>query len=183
VEPRGARFTLELPLKLGAPLPAMETASITPLPPEVLAQAIATRPAGATPPAGVEAKPPGPRRVLVCDDEPFIRDLILRALTKDGYDVLACSSAEEALAQIKAEPFDAVVTDVHLGGLDGPSLAEEAALLRPSLAQRFIFVTGDTASEAYRRLLDKGAPVIAKPFDLASLRGCVAACIGEGAVR
>ena len=53
------------------------------------------------------------RSVLIVDDEKHTRDG-LTAVLSDSYDVFAASNADEAIAMLDAEPFDAVVTDLRM---------------------------------------------------------------------
>jgi CheY-like chemotaxis protein len=59
------------------------------------------------------------RRILVVDDQPFIRRLILLELSKGSYEVELCSSGEEALGRLENESFDLVLLDRLMPGLDG----------------------------------------------------------------
>ena len=81
--------------------------------------------------------------ILVVDDEPSVRTLIERILTRRGYAVLAASGAEEALRLNSEHEVDAVVTDVMLPSLKGPALVEELRRHRPQL--RALFISGFTS--------------------------------------
>ncbi len=59
------------------------------------------------------------RRVLVVEDEPHIRDLVALHLRLDGWTVDTVGHGDEALRRVQAEPFDLVVLDLMLPGLDG----------------------------------------------------------------
>jgi DNA-binding response OmpR family regulator len=59
------------------------------------------------------------RRVLVVDDEPPILDLVRSYLERDGFAVTCVDSGDAALDAARAEPFDVVVLDVMLPGVDG----------------------------------------------------------------
>jgi two-component system cell cycle sensor histidine kinase/response regulator CckA len=101
--------------------------------------------------------------ILVVDDEPSVRTLIERILTRRGYAVLAASGAEEALRLNSEHEVDAVVTDVMLPSMKGPELVEKLRLDRPQL--RALFVSGFT-SEA---LMEEGlspadVAFVQKPF-------------------
>ena len=63
-----------------------------------------------------------PPRVLVVEDEPNIRELVCLHLRHEGYGCEAEADGRVALARIEAEPFDLLVLDVMLPGLDGLSL-------------------------------------------------------------
>ena len=57
--------------------------------------------------------------ILVVDDEPAIVTVVRERLERDGFDVRAVASGEEALAHLDADPADLVVLDVMLPGIDG----------------------------------------------------------------
>lgn len=63
--------------------------------------------------------PDAPRHVLVVEDEPHIRDLVALHLRLDGWTVHGVGNGEEALARVREQPFDLVVLDLMLPGLDG----------------------------------------------------------------
>lgn len=58
-------------------------------------------------------------RVLVVDDEPMVRDVLVRYLERDGYRVEVASDGEEALQATKATSFDLLLLDLMLPGRDG----------------------------------------------------------------
>jgi DNA-binding response OmpR family regulator len=59
------------------------------------------------------------RRVLVVDDSPTFLHAVVEELRKDGHDLIAASSAEEALPMLKAQPVDCILMDLVLPGMDG----------------------------------------------------------------
>jgi DNA-binding response OmpR family regulator len=59
------------------------------------------------------------RRVLVVEDEPHIRDLVALHLRLDGWTIDTCGHGDEALRLIQSKPFDLIVLDLMLPGLDG----------------------------------------------------------------
>jgi len=58
-------------------------------------------------------------RVLIVEDEPDIRELVVHHLKRDGYQVTAASSGEEALRQVQAVPPDLVLLDLMMPVMDG----------------------------------------------------------------
>jgi len=60
--------------------------------------------------------------VLVVDDEPAVRDVVARYLSRDGYRTLEAGDGEEAKRILEAEPASLVVLDVMLPGIDGLEL-------------------------------------------------------------
>jgi CheY-like chemotaxis protein len=71
--------------------------------------------------------------VLVVDDEPIVRDAIVALLGVDGHRVRAESAGEAAVAALAAEPFDLLITDISMPGMDGRELVSRARSLRPGL--------------------------------------------------
>ena len=69
--------------------------------------------------------------ILVVDDEDLIRSLVQRVLERRGYTVVACQTAEEALAQ--TAPFDLLLVDLILPEMDGRELAQALRLRWPNL--------------------------------------------------
>ncbi len=65
------------------------------------------------------ADPEPPRTVLVVEDEPNIRELVALHLQLDGWTVTQTGDGQEALRLARAEPFDLVILDLMLPGLDG----------------------------------------------------------------
>ena len=65
-------------------------------------------------------------RVLIVEDDPAVRDVVEHALAREGMDVKAFGDAEMTLEHLRgAEPFDLVILDVMLPGMDGISLCRE----------------------------------------------------------
>lgn len=115
-------------------------------------------------------------RILVVEDEDKLRRALQRGLTDEGYDVTAVEDGELALAFVREEPFDCLVLDLMLPGLDG---ADVLAELRSGGFPNPILVLSARGSVEDRvRGLDLGADdYLAKPFAwselLARLRSCL----------
>ncbi|MFM7507457.1 MAG: response regulator, partial [Rubrivivax sp.] len=142
------------------------------------------KPAGGVPAATAEAAVAAAadetRRILVVDDEPEVAALMREVLEGAGFDVLAAESGAVALEMLAEARFDAVVSDVRMPYLDGPSLWRRLRQEQPALAGRVLFVSGDTLSDAARQsLAECGAPTLDKPFTSADLLGAVRAVLGE----
>lgn len=108
-----------------------------------------------------------PIRLLCADDEDDIRTILRLALSLDAeLHVHFVTSGVEALAQAKAEPFDAIVLDGMMPGLDG---YETCRRLKddPSTANiPVVFLTAKTQREETERALALGAVAcLTKPFD------------------
>ena len=99
-------------------------------------------------------------RILVLDDEPGVADLISDILGDAGYCVHTLNDGYAALKEIEEHQFDAVISDIKMPGLDGPAFFSALRRLKPDLALRTGFVTGDTLSENVAAFFD-GTP---QPF-------------------
>jgi CheY-like chemotaxis protein len=79
-------------------------------------------------------EPAAGETVLVVEDDPAVRRIVLRQLGEFGYRVLECDRAETALELLQREPVDLLFTDIVMpGGLDGIALARMAAERWPAL--------------------------------------------------
>src|SRR5437773_9543178 len=72
-----------------------------------------------------------PHKILIVDDEPIIRESLGEFLTQEGYAVTVAGSAEDALALALDTPFDLVLCDVQLPGLDGIELLDRLLKISP----------------------------------------------------
>ncbi|MBI4306734.1 MAG: response regulator, partial [Chloroflexi bacterium] len=110
-------------------------------------------------------------RVLAVDDEPSVRELLTRALHSVGHEVSTAADGAEALRMLYVEDYDAIITDMKMPGLGGAELFQCMAGLKPELADRVLFLTGDVASPETKTFLERaGKPVLTKPFTLDELR-------------
>lgn len=133
-------------------------------------------------PAPLAPVQPAAARVLVVDDEPEIAELMREMLEGAGYEVASAESGAVALALLDEARFDAVVSDLHMPDVDGAALWREVRRLRPALARRMLFVTGDTLSPSARQFLDSTrCPSLNKPFSKAELLGQLHALLEEAA--
>lgn len=108
--------------------------------------------------------------VLVVDDEPTIRMLIVEVLEEAGYATLEADDAPSALRILESGArISLLVSDVGLpGGMNGRQLADAARVSRPDL--KVLFVTGYAENAAVGNgLLDSGMEVITKPFMVSDL--------------
>lgn len=114
-----------------------------------------------------------PFRMLVVDDEQIARENIRHVLSKNGHQVATASTGLEAMALLHSEPFDLVLTDLKMEGLDGMELLSRIKEIRPDTA--VILITGYATVETAVKAMKTGAcDYIAKPFQLEELRAAVA---------
>jgi PAS domain S-box-containing protein len=135
---------------------------------EAEAEAEAPSVTGAPPPAAPAQGPAGRLRVLVAEDHPVNRQLLQDQLGKLGHDADFAETGQEALRQFAQRPYDAVLTDLSMPGLDGYGLA--GRLREQGASVPIIAITAHTTEEAHRRCIDAGIDhVLTKPFSLAEL--------------
>ena len=118
-------------------------------------------------------------QVLVIDDEVALAEAISAALADAGFVVAVASNGEEALKRISQCPYDLIICDLKMPRVDGPTFYRRATETMPSLATRFIFVTGNVAgTDAEPFLTETGCRWLAKPFRLKDLLRLVREVIG-----
>jgi PAS domain S-box-containing protein len=104
--------------------------------------------------------------ILVVEDTDMVRSLVASALRSYGYEVIAVSGAEEALAVVDGpdEPrIDLVLTDVIMPGMNGRELADRLRALRPD--PNVVFTSGYPADTILRLgIAESSAEYIEKPF-------------------
>lgn len=124
------------------------------------------------------AHQPDPKRVLVIDDEPDIREIATMALdTVGGLSVEACASGREALERVDAFAPDVVLLDVMMPDMDGPAVLHGLRRTHWGRDVPVIFLTATVRPDEVLRLQREGAiDVLAKPFDPMTLTEQVVAC-------
>jgi hypothetical protein len=107
--------------------------------------------------------------VLVVEDEPVVRGVILEMLGEQGYRTLQAVDGPSGLKILRGGArIDLLVTDVGLPGMNGRQLADQARETRPDL--KILFITGYAESVAMADgFLQPGMEMITKPFDLDNL--------------
>ncbi|MBA1288615.1 hybrid sensor histidine kinase/response regulator [Pseudomonas japonica] len=117
--------------------------------------------------------------VLVVEDDPAVRMLILNVLDELGYRGHPAADAEVAVPLLdSALRIDLLVTDVGLPGMNGRQLAEIARDRRPGL--KVLFMTGYIDKAADRdTYLEEGMDIVSKPFTLEMLASKVRQMIGD----
>ncbi len=120
-------------------------------------------------------------RVLVVDDHPDVRDVVTRALTRDGHDVATAASVAEALSTLACTTSDLIVLDLALP--DGSGLDVCRQLRRTGVNTPILMLTALRSVEQRVEGLDAGADdFLGKPFAIAELRARVRALGRRGAL-
>ena len=110
----------------------------------------------------------GSGTVLLVEDEPTVRAVAERALTRHGYRVITADNGEEALEVLaRGEEIDLLLSDVVMPGMDGPTVVREARKSRPEL--KILFMSG-YAEEQLRNSIDvDNVNFLPKPFSVQEL--------------
>ena len=121
---------------------------------------------------------------LVVDDDPINRMLLSKSLEQQGHRVMMAENGLEALAALQAQPFDVVLLDVLMPGLDG---SEVLARLKQDPRLRHVPVVMVSALEDIQcvvRCIEMGAEdYLPKPFDPVLLRARVNGCLTKKRLR
>lgn len=121
-------------------------------------------------------------RLLIVEDERKLADLLVRGLREEGHSVDAASRGEEALWMARARPYDAIVLDVMLPGLDGFDVCRE--LRAGGIWTPVIFLTARDALDDRVRGLDSGGDdYLVKPFLFPELLARLRAVARRGTVE
>ena len=123
----------------------------------------------APPPPKVKAEELwGSGTVLLVEDEPMVRTVAERALTRQGYTVITANNGEEALEVLeRGEPIDLLISDVVMPAMDGPTMVREARKARPKIP--VLFMSG-YAEEHLRNSIDiDQVSFLPKPFSVQEL--------------
>lgn len=128
-----------------------------------------------------EALDGGNERVLVVEDEPEVRNMVVAMLKDLGYGVRDAATADEALAQVSDdEPLDLLLTDVILAhGMSGLALSREILRIRPDV--KILFMSGYTENAiVHQGRLDEGTLLLQKPFQTIELAAMVREALTQG---
>ena len=110
-------------------------------------------------------KRPAKRRILVADDDPNVRNLVTDLLTIEGYEVVQANDGMEALARLKKERFDLLITDVHMPRLEGPQLIKILRTSQEHRDQPIMVLSSEGMISTLNEVFEMGAlAYLPKPF-------------------
>jgi two-component system cell cycle sensor histidine kinase/response regulator CckA len=152
----------------------------------------ATEPAAAQP--GAAAQPTAPEvstaaggrqreTILIVDDEPSVLAVTSRILHQHGYPTMEAGTGDEALILAATRDFQLLLTDSVMPGMNGPTLAERVAALRPGLPIIRMSGSDDTARARPHHTPGSEQAYIQKPFTASDLIGSVRAALAAAAAR
>jgi len=154
----GATFVIELPITDDSPI---ETETTNPM---------------------IQSQPSVKKnaRILVIDDEPSIRELLEKSLSRAGHSVDVITDASSAMEIIDARTtYDVIISDVRMPGMNGLELYTHIVRKMPAMANRIIFITGDVMGADIKAFIsNNNIPYLAKPFKLRALEGMIDNILG-----
>ncbi len=125
-------------------------------------------------PAAAAGRP----RVLVVDDEASIRDLLSKTLALAEYDVDLAFDGRTALDRLRTTPYDLLITDLKMPGVDGLTVIREARRLKTDLP--VIIITGFSTEASAIEAVNLGVSgYLTKPFRVPRVLAVAAKALGE----
>ncbi len=121
-----------------------------------------------------------PRKVLIIDDEDDIREVAALSLESvAGWEVVTASSGAQGLARAQEHKPDAILLDVMMPGMDGPSTFRELRANPLTAKIPVLLLTAKVQNSDQRRFADLGVEaVLFKPFDPLTLSAQIASVLG-----
>jgi signal transduction histidine kinase/DNA-binding NarL/FixJ family response regulator len=158
----GSRFDFSIDAPLASPVPATEP------------------PIGATPPAAL-----GGLRVLVVEDNPVNRLVAEAMLRRLGVAADFAENGVQAMDHLNEAAYDVLLLDLAMPEMDGFEVARRVTALERRLLPTLVPMTANVLDSDLQRCRDLGMhhPALTKPFDLATLQGCLATVARQRAGR
>jgi CheY-like chemotaxis protein len=121
--------------------------------------------------------------IVAADDDPDMRAVVERTLTRAGHTVGLCKDGEELVAETKATHPDAVVTDNEMPVMTGLQARTELAATPQTADIPVVMATGSVTPEEAAEILRDGDQLVRKPFRPAQLRDAVHAAMTQRQLR
>ena len=114
------------------------------------------------------------KAILVVDDDKQLASALQWILADKNFLVDIAFDGEEAILKVKTHEYDAVICDLKMPRLRGDEFYVEAKKMRPSLSDRFIFITGFATDPQVRLFfVEHEVKFLVKPFPISGLITCV----------
>jgi DNA-binding NarL/FixJ family response regulator len=125
------------------------------------------------PAPATEETPPSVRRILVVDDDEWLRLMLVGALEDEGWEVREAHDGGAALHVARGWRPHAILLDLMMAGMDGAAFAEAYARQRAPRAPILVITAAGPGAERAARQLPGVAAVMGKPLDVAALHAAV----------
>lgn len=117
-------------------------------------------------------------KILVVEDNERMRKVCVQLLRKSGYEVVAASNGDEALARVREQDFDVLLTDINMPGMSGDVLIDRVKELRPEILP--VIMTAYPTMELAIESVGKGvSEFLTKPFRLEQLQSTIQRAIAR----
>lgn len=118
-------------------------------------------------------------KILIAEDDPTSALLLTKVLESDGYEVVATADGVQAMAAMRNQRFDAVLTDWMMPNMDGISLVRRARAEFESPSPMLV-ITALSSGDARKHAIDAGADdYLAKPYQPQKILQRLSDCIGR----
>jgi DNA-binding response OmpR family regulator len=118
------------------------------------------------------------KSVLVVEDDPGIAEICQRILNAAGFDVDAAANGKIACSTLDKKEYDLYIVDIRMPEMNGIELHQNMTRTHAKLANRVLFISGDTLSWNIKESLEESQrPYISKPFTPDELRNAVKTAI------
>jgi DNA-binding NtrC family response regulator len=118
------------------------------------------------------------KKILVVDDEQNSREGLTKILIKEGYEVIAAESGEDALVEAKKQDFDLIITDLRMPEISGIDVLEKIRAKKPDIG--VIIVTAYGEVNSYLKAMTLGAfEYLNKPIKLDELRRVISKALNQ----
>ena len=114
------------------------------------------------------------KSILVVEDETAIREICMKALSSEGYEVELVINGKLAEEKLKGKKYDLLLIDIRTPVMNGKELYNYILKEVPDMTDKVIFTTGDIMADNLQRFIEKtGSPFLPKPFTPSDLRKIV----------
>ena len=120
------------------------------------------------------------KRVLICDDEPYIVESVSYVVRKAGFDVVTAEDGEQALEAAHREKPDLVFLDIMMPGISGDEVCRRLKADPKTRDTHVVILTARGQEEDERRAMEMGADeFMTKPFSPRKLRARLLELLGD----
>ena len=117
--------------------------------------------------------------ILVVDDERSMRDFLKILLMKEGYQVQTASGGKQALEKIEQHPFNLIISDIRMDGMDGLELLNTIKEKQPSLP--VVMITAFASPDDAVFAMKNGAfDYVSKPFNVEEIKSVTSSAVAKG---
>lgn len=109
-----------------------------------------------------------PKRILIVDDDPDVHELLAAAIGKPGRQIESVHDGVAGLRRVEAQPYDLVMTDVNMPGLDGMELLGRIHKLRPE-GKVVVMTVASTPETIIQAIREQAFCYFSKPFTISAV--------------